>query len=427
MHLHDLGASLENVALVAKGSPGAGNAYDCDSANYRLNVRAELMRLWPDRPNHFAEWATRNLRDDTDAKVKAGSFYRRRDFARYVESELSARGIMKAVTMHEGEAAGISRHPDGRGWRVNMNDDTHMDAGAIVCATGNPAPVWPVTVARETVPGLVRNPWPGDWERTVARDANVVVMGSGLTAMDVIHALDAGGHVGRITMISPSGLHPPAQCDWHETAPAIWPDAPTASVFLRFMRRRLGGADWNDPRWQAAFESLRVNISPAWRSLSHRDKSRLARRAGWLWRLARFRAAPQTIASLDALLASGRLSIVRDRVRAIRGDPHGANTATLARAGEIKCDVIINCSGAARDGFMQGLVRDGVAKAAPGRDGHPALGPGLCLVAPDGRCHDTLFAVGPPTAWHEGDIIGASSVSRQAMDMATRLVGTLAL
>ena len=420
LHLLTRGMPADRLVIVGPGQLGQGQAYGCVSDDFRLNVRAELMRLWPDRPNHFAEWAAVNITDDPDARTDAGDFFRRRDFAAYMADQLASFPAIADISRHEQRADRISEGTEG--WQITLGDGTALTASRVVIATGNPAPDWPMKDPPADAPGLVRVPWRGDWPARIAPDAEVVIIGGGLTALDALHSLHRRAHDGPVSLICPEGMLPPVQTDWQDATPLRWPTPLRGSGFLRFMRRNIGDTDWSRTEWQRRFESLRVNISAAWQCLPEDDQARLMRRIGWLWSLARFRAGPQATGSAQAMLDSGQLTIRRDIVTGLTA---GANNArhlvSLGAGARIEADAVINCSGAGRDRLMSHLIGDlviGSHQTAPHR---PRMTTSLTLIRPNGTPYEDLFAVGPGTAHVVGDILGAASISRQAAALADRL------
>ena len=419
MHLLTRGMRADQLAIVGPDRLGMGQAYGCVSADFRLNVRAELMRLWPDRPDHFAEWAATSVVDDPDALTDVGHFYRRRDFATYMTDQIESFPAIADIPHHKGLATSISGTADD--WRITLDDGTSLDAGTVVIATGNPAPEWPMKDPPKDAPGLVRIPWRGEWPERIAGDAAVVIIGGGLTALDALHALHRQRHRGSLTIVCPEGMLPPVQTGWDDATPLRWPAALRGSGFLRFMRQTIGDDDWSQTEWQRRFESLRVHISAAWQTLPVADQTRLTRRLGWLWSLARFRAGPQASDSAQTMMSAGQLTIRRDIVTGLTSAHEGRHLVSLGGGVQIEADAVINCSGAGKDRLMTSLIADGLIaphEAAPFR---PRLTADLALVRPDGAPHGNLFAVGPVTAPFVGDILGAASISRQAEALADHL------
>ncbi|PDH58360.1 MAG: hypothetical protein CNE93_03625 [SAR116 cluster bacterium MED-G06] len=420
LHLDDKGFDCRHVTIIGRGELGTGQAFGCVHDDFRLNVRAELMRVWPDRPLEFTHWAKTRLTDDPDAASDAGDFYRRRDFAVYMAEQLNHRPGTQSASRIESEAVALTA--DDRRWQVTLDDGRTVSADQVVLATGNPSPDWPFRGPVIDAPTLVRVPWRGDWVDRVGGDERVVVIGSGLTAMDTIHVLHRRNHRGNITLVAPDGLLPPVQTDWHSADALAWPEPMRASDFLGFMRRHIGDGDWQDAEWQRRFESLRVYICEAWQRLAPLDQARLMRRVGWLWSLARFRAGPQAHGSAQTLLASGQLTIRRDMVSGIATTgADGPHHVQLAGGGPIEADFVVNCSGAGRDPLVSGLVEQGLVAAHAGFRGRPALTPDLALCQPDGMPYRTLHALGPVTAHEAGDVVGAPGTATQAHELATRL------
>ena len=94
---------------------------------------------------------------------------------------------------------------DGSGARLALADGTELEADDVVLATGNgQAPLaW-----LPDLPGVIRDPWaPGALE-DVAPAASVAIVGTGLSAIDVVLSLRDRGHRGPVTMLSSHGLLP---------------------------------------------------------------------------------------------------------------------------------------------------------------------------------------------------------------------------
>ena len=64
LHLEARGAPMNGVTVIGPQALGTGQAFGCVNDDFRLNVRAELMQVWPDDPGHFANWAATNIAGD---------------------------------------------------------------------------------------------------------------------------------------------------------------------------------------------------------------------------------------------------------------------------------------------------------------------------------------------------------------------------
>ena len=421
LHFEALGGSPDDICIIGPQRLGAGQAFGCVNRDFRLNVRADLMQLWPDDPNHFAAWAREHITDDPDADTPIGPFHRRRDFAAYITHELAARPQLSSVRQVPSNVVALRRMEGA--WSIDLDDGSTRTAGRVVLATGNPPPDWPFPAQIADSDTLIRVPWRGDWPERIRPQARLVIIGSGLTALDAVHTLRLHGHEGDIRLVAPDGLLPPVQTDWHDADPLAWPETPCAAKFLRYMRDVIGDdVSWDETEWQRRFEGLRVNISTAWKTLPAREQLRLMRRFGWLWSLARFRAGPQAHGSAISMIESGQLALVKSLVTGIETDANGRHQVHLANGDSLDADAVVNCSGAGRDPLISRLLDDGVAMRHECLARRPALTADLALLQADGTAHETLFGVGPMTAHVAGDVLGSASIARQARGLASRLL-----
>src|SRR5690348_17086917 len=72
------------VIIESSEQLGRGIAYGTRCPRHLLNVRAEGMSAYPERPSHFTEW----LRQKFDPGVSPQSFVPRSYYGEYLESEL---------------------------------------------------------------------------------------------------------------------------------------------------------------------------------------------------------------------------------------------------------------------------------------------------------------------------------------------------
>ena len=417
-HLTHAGLPTHEVLVIGSGALGTGQAYGCTADSFRLNVRAELQRLWPDEPEHFADWAAAHTQDPA-AHDSAGNFYRRQDFARYMGAQLAAipgAGALRRVTARATRVAAM-----GRGWTVTCDNAAQYGAARLVLATGNPDPQWPGGTGPDNAPSLVRMPWRGDWLADVGSKAHVCVVGSGLTAMDVLYALVMQGHQGPISLLSPHGLLPPRQAAWVAGSAYDWPAGLRGSGFIRTIRQHLGTQRWHEQECQERFEALRVHINRAWQALPAKDRIRLQRRLGWLWSLLRFRAGPQTAVAAKAMHASGQLNIINQRFSSLAAAGGGRWHVQLCSGEGLMADIVVNCTGAGRDKLIDAMIAAGLITAM-GSTRQPLVTPELRVVAADGQPYRTLFCVGSATGLALGDVAGATSIARQAAQLAQTLL-----
>ena len=179
---------------------GEGVAYGTTSRSHLLNVRAAGMSAFPERPAHFTEWA----RGD-GLTVDGTEFLPRMLYARYLRAAVAdAESDGSAVRHVRARVKGLGPH-EGGSLRVVLSEGADLVAGDVVLATGNalaPLPWLP------DLPGIIRDPWaPGALEG-VHPGARVVIVGSGLTAVDVVLTLRDRAHRAPVLLASSHGLLP---------------------------------------------------------------------------------------------------------------------------------------------------------------------------------------------------------------------------
>ena len=407
-----------DITIIGPEPFGNGAAYSCSHPDFRLNVRAQIMRIFPDRPTDFRKWAETEI-DDIAAHNPQGAFYRRKDFARYLSVLRHQLSGFDKLNLVSDEV--ISADKADNLWQLVLATGQKLTAKALVLATGNSPPRWTCQLASDLpADRLVENPWSGQWLAKIAKTDKVAFIGGGLTAMDGIYSLARQGHIGQIEVILPHGILPPKQTDWQTEPPVIWPDnITTASQFFRFMKQSLRARDWTQTVWQSRFEALRIHINSVWQQLEDTEQNRLMRHIGHWWQLARFRSAPQNFDAAESLRATGRLSLIKGRVRQIK--KQDSELCLILQDGQkYLAHRVVNCTGPAPDRLVQQMLADGLA--APDRTGK-SLRVAACLGVMDSAYdpQNNLWAIGAMTASCLGDVIGAGSIAKQAEELAVKL------
>ncbi|HVW34960.1 MAG TPA: hydroxyacylglutathione hydrolase, partial [Acidimicrobiia bacterium] len=260
-------------------------------------------------------------------------------------------------------------------------------------------------------PGPVRDAWQPDALAGLAgSDRPVVLVGTGLTAVDVVISLEQAGFTGPIHAVSRRGLLPRAHVPLSGPAgvgnPPVW--APrTARELLAALRaevRRAGrqGGDWRD-----VVDGLRPVTQELWASLPEDERERLHRHALRYWEVHRHRMAPAIAGRIAALQASGGLRIAAGRILSVAEHRSGAEVIVRPRQGRgatgpirIDAAAVIRCTGPREQlGEVGDPVLDSLFAVGDARPG--PLGLGLAVDADGrlldrhGRPSDVLWAIGP--------------------------------
>ncbi len=286
------------IVLINKGSPlGRGAAYGTKQSEHLLNVVARNMSAFPDQPNHFLEWlGTRAEYADVPETALRDQFMPRRTYGDYLHSLLfwHAKGLAKPnvqIETIDKEVLDLVPGPD----RIAVIVAGHatIEADKVVLATGNPPPADLPFSAGFEHPRLIGNPWrPVDYAQTDPRE-NVILIGAGLTMIDVFLTLTALKWQGTLYAVSRTGLLP--QPHFHGIAYGDFPPAdPTTLDFdglLKLMEHhcRLLRDQGENPA--IVVDKLRPFTQRVWQSLSVAEKTRFVRDYRTRWNVLRHRVA----------------------------------------------------------------------------------------------------------------------------------------
>ncbi len=415
--IHLLAGGATDVTVIEPAERlGEGIAYGTRSPSHLLNVRANGMSAFPDRPGHFTEWVR-----GTGRELPGSEFLPRMLYARYLRDLLAGGAATTPQVRHlRARAVALSSDPQ----RVALADGTEVGADEVVLATGNgmaPLPWLPDT------PGVIRDPWAPGTLDGIGRNADVAIVGSGLSAVDVVLSLRERDHQGHVTMISSHGLLPEPHLAevLRPRPPAIDPaDVRGARGLVRALRTDAAEAD----DWRQSVDGVRPVTVQAWQALSVVERRRALRHAFRRWEVRRHRMAPEVAAVLEGQRDAGRLTTVRGRVRSVDVVPDGL-AVVVETAGDrrlVPVDVVVACVGPSADPRHDPLLARAVGEGLLAR--HP-LGLGLDVDAagracrPDGSTYEHVWAVGSLRKGAEWESTAVPELRLHARDIAAAIGG----
>ena len=408
-------ARLGRSSIIVEGRnrAGKGTAFSTPEQVHLLNVPAAKMSAWPDRPDDFAESVIGEGYESTH-------FVPRRRFGSYLKSILDDALASGRVAVVQGEA--ISTSPRGERWEVALENGSELDCSALVLAQGNQPPD-PLRAAEGISPELfINDPWSDDERAAVstvaASGGDVLIVGTGLTMVDVVLSLESAGHRGRILALSRRGLVPRAHAP-HEPVAVEREEVPHGSVrgLWRWLRRRGVEAGW-----RGAVDGLRPHSHVLWRSLDADQQKRFLRHARPWWDVHRHRIAPEVAAILKRMIGDGQLEIAAGRIKSMR-EGNRDLVAGIQRRGTdevrerhfalgLNCTGPLGAIGRTEDGVLKSLFERKMARP-------DALGIGLDV---DERSRvagaDRLWAVGPLTKGAMWEIVAVPDIRGQVADVA---------
>lgn len=399
-----------------------GVAYSTPHPSQLLNVRAGGMSAFPDQPDHFAKWVAGR------GGTGATAFVPRALYGAYLREMLVESGLTAGdrLVMREGEACDLIETETGVA--VILDDGSRVEADAAVLAVGNLPPHDPPGIDGDALPAdlYVRDPWRDDPTVGLKDTDRVVLLGTGLTAVDVALALDASGFGGEIVALSRRGLAPRRHMDGQPPVKGLWdpPSDPLSKITADVRAKAKAG------EWRGAIDALRPITQRLWAGASDEERARFLRHLRPFWDVHRHRLAPVVADRIEALVAEARLSFRAGKTIAVTPEDDGLRLDWRPRhrdeAESMQVRRIVNCTGPQGDltRSTETLLRTLAGRGAI-RPDRLRLGVDVDVrsrvVAGDGEPNARLYCVGPMTRGSSWEIVAVPDLRRQSWDVARRL------
>jgi uncharacterized NAD(P)/FAD-binding protein YdhS len=244
----------------------------------------------------------------------------------------------------------------------------------------------------------------------------VLLVGTGLTAVDVTLSLQAAGHW-QILATSRHGLLPSAHPHKPFAPPLVVPPSqPSARSLLAWARTTAD--EFGD--WRPVVDALRPHTDELWGALATGEQTRLLRHVQRRWEVLRHRMPPSVAERIEAMRETGQLTIIPGGVRSAHGTRRGVDIALADR--RLRVGAVINCTGPSADvrRSRDPLVR----RLLDSRVAHP--GPLFLGFDTDARgcmrdTNDALWVVGPLRRGRRWETTAIPEIRMQAASLSRSL------
>ena len=204
------------VVIVNSRRPlGRGTAYGTTRGEHLLNVAARNMSALPDKPTHFVDWLRSRFEySETPEAELREMFAPRRVYGDYLRGLLSSclnpiDGRCHVSTEAiDAEAVDVIIDNEGNA-NVLLDNGNSLPADRVVLATGNQSPgSFPSSYPLRHDPRYRSDPWSEWLSRLPPPGGTIVLLGTGLTMVDIVLTLSEIGWDGKIVAVSRNGLLP---------------------------------------------------------------------------------------------------------------------------------------------------------------------------------------------------------------------------
>lgn len=420
-------ASRPMVIYVIEKEPElcTGVAYGTRSPYHPLNVKAGRMGAFAEQPGHFYSWLEsreeiwRNFDPAFQSlKISSDSYLPRKLYAAYLrdlfyQAQIIAqqKGIICTILHDEAQDADLMS--DGL-IEVTLAKKSLLLVDYLVLATGIPSNQ---TFLFETHPVLenyhyISNIWKPYAERCLCnlcadnqgKNKNIIIIGSGLTAIDALFTLQSMDYQGTLQIISKHGTFPEVHSENHLPSISNFKvdNLPKRmSTLIRLFKSQLESFSKTYLNWRQVMDAFRHCTQPLWRSFSLSEKKQFMRHLFFLWNKHRHRMSPQSSELVNFYHKNRTLTLTAGSVQQLISLPNGklqvryyAKETGLSELKE--ADYVINCSGPDYkivnypNFFIQNLLRKKIIEPDD-------MGLGLKLIEKEilaGKGEGKIYAIG---------------------------------
>ena len=352
--------------------PGRGVAYPPGDRGPALNTRVGNMSLDATSPAGFQDWL--DLYHPRPEGWSLEDFAPRALFGDYLERRLADLANrtpgLGSTRIVRARAVAAERSEDG--WSIRLNTGERLQAQQLVLAAGLARPRPLLFHGRDQIEALVQDdPWDQEGLHVRVRGGEVLLIGTGLTALDVAEAVLQRDPKARVVAVSRHGLLPRVHASPPPLGPALTPPYPTtARELYAKLRAAAEFVEGDSALRHGVFLGLRQIAGKLWSGLPDEERLMFLRHFRRYWDVERHRIPPAQAAFLRKAAAKGRFETVRGRLAEAKALPSGqaARVALLTSKGPRALTVsrVVNCTGPEPDPFRSrnALLLDLLAQGA---------------------------------------------------------------
>ena len=201
-----------DIKIINSNYPLAnGIAYSAHTLKYLLNVPAQNMGAFTNKPEDFTNWLVKNnYYEQEEREILNKTFQPRKLYGLYLKDvwkhALESKPAFVTVETIDDYAEDISEDADG--YKIILTNGNIVQADVIVLATGNAQPQQLLVnkLPLDECKNYYANPWNKDCVTDVKHMQNILIVGNGLTMIDTVLGIKENGFSGTIHTISPNGF-----------------------------------------------------------------------------------------------------------------------------------------------------------------------------------------------------------------------------
>jgi len=309
------GDSVDIVVIDPSPHLGHGRAYSTKDTEYLLNVPVGNMSAFPDDPSDFERWVIQ-----FDPEIRNSRYWPylpRKYFGAYLESHLNKIPERRLLHVRSRVASVSTRYGS---YCLTLENQSTIEADDLIVATGyrHSMPSSPALNSSKHVIQASALEVMGPEEIS----GRVLIVGSGLTAIDVWKRLRKCQKVKDFTFISRRGLVPlthDAHIASHAELPSFQNKTPLQILKLaRDLKERLPVS------WPEIAHKIRSEANDIWQNWHGHHKAQFLQHLKPYWEILRHRMPGAISEELSFDIQSQRAKILSGRILQIQSDSYGA-------------------------------------------------------------------------------------------------------
>ena len=337
-----------NITIIEPRSElGKGLAYSTKCDNHLLNVVVSRMSAFPDQGEHFFNYAL-----SYNKEVLPDSYLPRKLYGQYISSLFAGELVRwqnSSVSVQHIQAKVIDIETTEKRYRLFLTNNSSIEADCVVLALGNlggKKPNWLHGLNIENAK-YIHDPWNAAAIEAVSSNEKILLVGSGLTAVDKIIELKDRGHKADLYILSRHGLLSKVHVENYQRPAPYELQCTSVISALKIIRKRIENLKESD--WRQVIDSLLTTTQKWWLSLSRQEQKRFVRHLQSYWEVHRHRMAPNIGSKIEEIFQSGQLKIFAGRIVSI-SEVNELLSIEIKERGKkntqkIFVDKIINCTG----------------------------------------------------------------------------------
>lgn len=332
---------------------GRGLAYSTKEDLHLLNVPVGKISAIHNESEHFYNW----LKDNKKENYEKNSFVSRKIYGDYIQDifeKVKTQAKEKNIivnTITNTKINSLDLINNEIELREQNNEKFNFDK--VVLAIGNYAPSNPNIENNDffNSPNYYKDPWSIKDFEDFKNKESILIIGSGLTMIDIVMSLKMVNYKGKIYIISPHGYLPQKHQDYipyHDFLANINIPNKALDIF-KIVHQEVIKAEKNNQDWRAVIDSLRPYSQKIWINFSDDERKRFMKFVRHKWGVLRHRIPIETYNIFNEMINNNQISVLTGRPKNIF-ESNDCITVKYKKSKtndieELKTNIIINCTG----------------------------------------------------------------------------------